>query len=242
MRVIILAAGLGSRIQKLKYNKPKCLIEIRGVSILQRLVTQFIKNGIHNIDIITGYKSFLIKKKFHKIAKIHFYPYYKKTNNLYTLNYFKHLLKEDTIISFADLIYENIIIKKLVHSSKDITALVDTSKIRYGTMRVVLKNNLLNYIGNYQSYRAHGNFIGLLKIKKRKIKIFKSSIGKILKFNQQRYYTEVLNYLISKKFKVNSIDIKKNYWTEIDTPLDYKKAKNDYKKLAKLDNKFFLKK
>ena len=242
MRAIILAAGLGSRIEKINPDKPKCLIDIGGISILQRLVNQFLENGIDKIDIITGYKSILIKKKFNRIANVHFYPHFKKTNNLYTLYYFKYLLKDDTIISFADIIVENNIIRKLAKSDKNITALIDTSAIRMGTMRVVLKKKILNYIGNYQSYRAHGNFIGLLKIKKKTIKSFKSSMNKILEFNEQRYYTEALNYLIFKKFKINTLDIKKNFWTEIDTPLDYKKAKNNYKKLVKLDRKYLKKK
>jgi len=76
MKAIILAAGLGSRIKKLNLSKPKCLIEVGGISILERLINQFLKNGIKKIDIITGYKSILIKKKFNKIANIKFYPFY----------------------------------------------------------------------------------------------------------------------------------------------------------------------
>ena len=236
MRAIILAAGLGSRITKTNPIKPKCLIEIGNTSILERLINQFLENGINKIDIITGYKSSLIKKRFSKIANIHFYPHYKKTNNFSTLYYFKHLLKEDTVISFADIIVTNTIIKKLVKSNKAITAAVDTSAIRPGTMRVILKKKLLNYIGNNQPSKAQGNFIGLLKIKKTKTKIFKSSMKKILKINKNNYYTEALNYLILQKIKVDTLDIKKYYWTEIDTASDYKKAKNDFKTIQSESN------
>lgn len=230
MRAIILAAGLGSRIKKLNPYKPKCLIEIGGTSILERLVNQFLEHGIKKIIIITGYKSILIKKKFSKIANINFYPRYKKTNNFYTLYHFRHLLNQDTIISFADIILDNKIIKKLVKSNHGITATVDTSAIKRNTMRVVVKKNLLSYIGNSQDSMANGNFIGILKIKKPKIKIFKSSMSKILKFNKKNYYTETLNDLISKKIIVHILNIKKYYWTEIDKASDFKKAKKDYKK------------
>ena len=233
MRAIILAAGLGSRIAKLNPTQPKCLIEISGISILERLINHFLKNGINKIDVITGYRSIQIKKKFSKIANIKYYPHFKKTNNFSTLYYFKHLLKEDTIISFADIIVENTIIKKLVKSKKGITAAVDTSAIRPGTMRVILKKKLLKYIGNKtvtnQSEKANGNFIGILKIKKSKIKIFKSSMRKILRDCKKNYYTEAFNYMISQKIKINVLDIKKYYWTEIDTVSDYKKAIKDFK-------------
>ena len=140
------------------------------------------------------------------------------------------------MISFADIIVTNTIIKKLVKSNKAITAAVDTSAIRPGTMRVVLKKKLLNYIGNNQPSKAQGNFIGLLKIKKTKTKIFKSSMKKILKINKNNYYTEALNYLILQKIKVDTLDIKKYYWTEIDTASDYKKAKNDFKTIQSESN------
>ena len=233
MKAIILAAGIGSRIRQLEPKKPKCLIEIGGVSILERLVNQLLKNKIKKIDIITGYKSHLIKKKFDKIANIKFYPNYKKTNNFSTLYYFKHLLNDETIISFADIILDDCIIKKLVKSNVAITAVVDTSTIRKDTMKVVIKKKTLDYIGKGQDSKASGNFIGILKIKKPKIKIFKSSMSKILKFNKKNYYTETLNDLISKKIMVNILNIKKYYWTEIDKASDYKKAKKDYKKCIK---------
>lgn len=230
MKAIILAAGLGSRINQFEPSKPKCLIEIDGTSILERLINQFLKNNVKKIDIITGYKSHLIKKKFNKIANIKFYPHYRKTNNFFTLYYFKHLLNDDTIISFADIILDDNIVKKLVKSNNIITAVVDDSTIRKGTMKVVLEKKLLSYIGKNQDSKANGNFIGILKIKKNKTKIFKSTMGKILKYNKQSYYTETLNELIFNKIKISILNIKKYYWTEIDTVDDYNKAKKNFKK------------
>ena len=54
--VIILAAGLGSRLSPLTDDKPKSLITFGKETLLERNVNMFKKNGINDISIITGYK------------------------------------------------------------------------------------------------------------------------------------------------------------------------------------------
>ena len=54
--VIILAAGLGSRLSPLTDDKPKSLITFGKETLLERNINMFKKNGINDISIITGYK------------------------------------------------------------------------------------------------------------------------------------------------------------------------------------------
>ena len=65
MKVIILCAGLGSRLNS---KKPKCFLEVNGKPIINYIVENLIKNGFKKKDIIfaTGFKNQLIKKKFGK--------------------------------------------------------------------------------------------------------------------------------------------------------------------------------
>ena len=77
MKVIILAAGLGSRLGKLTKKTHKSLLEISGETILGRLIGQFEFYGIKDINIICGHKKKQIDKLFPKY-KTFFYPDYKK--------------------------------------------------------------------------------------------------------------------------------------------------------------------
>ena len=66
---MILAAGLGKRMQPLTINKPKPLIEINNISLLERAINLLINHGVQEISINIHYlpeqiKSFLDKKKF----------------------------------------------------------------------------------------------------------------------------------------------------------------------------------
>lgn len=52
MRAIIIAAGLSSRLIELTDDKPKCMLEIGGKTILQRQIDTFRQCGIDDIVVI----------------------------------------------------------------------------------------------------------------------------------------------------------------------------------------------
>ena len=60
MKVIILAAGKGTRLGHHTNDIPKALVDINGSSIIERQLKQFQNKGITDISIIVGYK----KEKF----------------------------------------------------------------------------------------------------------------------------------------------------------------------------------
>ena len=66
---MVLAAGLGKRMQPLTLNKPKPLLEINNTSLLERAINLLINCGVQEISINIHYlsdqiKSFINKKKF----------------------------------------------------------------------------------------------------------------------------------------------------------------------------------
>ena len=66
---MILAAGLGKRMQPLTLNKPKPLLEINNISLLERAINLLINCGVVEISINVHYlpdqiKNFLNEKKF----------------------------------------------------------------------------------------------------------------------------------------------------------------------------------
>lgn len=221
MQLIILAAGIGSRLGSLTKKTPKSLIKIKKKSLIEFQIDQFKNHGIEKIVIVTGFQSKTLKKKLGKKINYIFNKKFRSTNNMYSLwTAKKFLKKEDTIITFADLIMSKNIIKKMIESKHPMSVAIDTSQILKGTMTVkVKKNNLIN-IGKKDEPNPDGNFIGISKIKKDKVNLFKKVLIKIANDKKQEYYTEVFNYLVSQKKIIKSIDINKNFWKEVDTKKD----------------------
>ena len=63
MKAIIMAAGIGKRLHALNLNKPKCLINIGGTTLIRRSVNLLASKGISDITVIVGYKSDLIRNE-----------------------------------------------------------------------------------------------------------------------------------------------------------------------------------
>ena len=60
MRVIILAAGMGSRLRPLTNDKPKCMLKLFNETLIERQIKIFHSFNINDITIVTGYRSEVI--------------------------------------------------------------------------------------------------------------------------------------------------------------------------------------
>jgi len=139
MKAIILCAGLGSRLNS---RKPKCLLEVNGQTIIDQIVINFLQSGFKKKDIIfaTGFKNELIEKKFGKKYNYIFNRYYRSTNMVYTLfNCLKKIDNQDIIISYSDILYHYLNIKKIVKSKFETSTLIDLN-----WKKIWIKKNCLN--------------------------------------------------------------------------------------------------
>lgn len=228
MKVIFLIAGKGSRLNELTKKRHKSLIKIAGVPIIRRLVNQFrsLKIKSKNITFITGYKFMQIKREFGNNYNYFYYKDYFKTNNLHTLIAANNVLKnEDTILCFSDILISKQPLKKIINPNiSNITILGDLSKVRNGTMKIKIDKKRLKSIGKLPRKESSGNYIGIMKIPKKNMELFKKTLINSQKKNKNVYFTEILNDLIELNEKINFIDIAPEYWMEIDNKIDLGKA------------------
>ena len=56
MKAIIIAAGQGTRLRPYTADRPKCMVEINGVSLIERQVKTMRDAGIDDIVVIRGYR------------------------------------------------------------------------------------------------------------------------------------------------------------------------------------------
>lgn len=180
MKAIILAAGQGQRLRPYTDNKPKCLVEYRGMSIIRYILNTMKKSHIKDITLVGGYRQEVLKEYLKK-DPLKFYenPEYDSTNMLYTLFCAEKEMDDDLIISYSDIIYRENVLEKLINTKANMAVVVDKEweklwKIRMEdpladaeTMKLNNYNNITELGKKPVSYDdIQGQYIGLIKISK----------------------------------------------------------------------------
>lgn len=239
--MIILAAGEGKRLRPLTNEIPKCMVKYNGIPIIDYAIRSAKSCGINKIAVVGGFKINILKKHLEGENVIVFEnKIYRHTNMVSTLFCAREFMDDDLIISYSDIVYSEEILKSLIDGKKNISVVVDKKWRLLWDQRMsnplddaetlVIKDNKIIEIGekplNFD--HIHGQYIGLIKIKKEVINDvinFYDEIDKDQKFDSYNfdnmYMTSFLQLIIDKLMDVNPI-IVGGGWIEIDTNNDLK--------------------
>ena len=230
MKALILAAGMGTRIQKQTNNKPKCLLKINGKSILSHQIDNLEKAGVSkkNIVIVTGYQADFIKAEYPKEITFIHNPNYSTTNSLYSL----WLAKKETftkgmILLNSDVIFHPGVIKKLLEKTGNSIAVDFNKKIIEGEMNVVVnkKNEIVKISKKINPKDASGESVQIVNLDSQGVKILFEECDKIIKNGiKDKFPAYVFEHIIKKK-TMKAVDVSGLPWYEIDYNKDYEEAK-----------------
>ncbi len=256
MQAIILAAGMGKRLGELTHHNTKCMVEVNGVALIDRMLTQLSVLNLNRVVIVVGYEAEnLINHIAHrydhclKIEYIH-NPIYDKTNNIYSLALAKnHLQEDDTILLESDLIFEDAMLKMLVdHPDPNLALVAKYETWMDGTMvRMDEERNIVNFVPKeafrYEDADVCYKTVNIYKFSKdfseNEYVPFLDAYSKVMGNNE--YYEQVLRVLSmlhKSSLKVLPIDHEK--WYEIDDIQDldiastlFSERENKYKEYHK---------
>lgn len=119
---IIAAAGFEKQLLPLIEDKPKCLLDIKGKSILDRQVGALNDCNIKDIALVRGYKKEAIT-----LPNIRYYDNdrYESTGELFSIFCAENELKGRTIVLYGDIMFDTAVLEKLLKSPADIALVVD---------------------------------------------------------------------------------------------------------------------
>lgn len=184
MQAIILAAGMGKRLKSLTAHNTKCMVEVNGITMIERTLRILDKKHLSRIVIVVGYEG---KKLIEHITTLNIHTpicyidnqVYYKTNNIYSLSLAKeYLCSEDTLLLESDLVFQEEMIDLLLEDKRETLALVD----------------------KYESWMD-----GTCMVLDEEDCIVDCIPGKYLDFSKkEKYYKTVNIYKFSKKFSENT--------------------------------------
>ena len=155
MQAVILAAGMGKRLKELTSNATKCMVEVNGVTMIERMLSQLDALNLKRIIIVVGYEG---KKLIEYIGTLNIKTpieyvdntIYYKTNNIYSLYMAKdYLVQDDTLLLESDLIFEDSVLQRLLDNPYQSLALVAKFESWMDGTVVTLdeEDNIKNFLG-----------------------------------------------------------------------------------------------
>ena len=241
---IIIAAGMGTRMEGLTEDKPKCMVEFGNKTLLQRQLEAYRGCGITDISVVRGY----LKDKINYDGLRYFENSdYENNNILNSLFYAEKAITGHVICAYSDILFDAHVVERALESQHDMSVVVDIDWRGYYDGRrdhplseaeniIFDADNKVISAGKIMADKndVHGEFIGMIKLSPRGTEIFKRHFHRVkelyagkpfqrAKVFEKAYLTDIIQDMADMGVPIHCVIIERG-WKEIDTIEDYEKA------------------
>jgi len=236
MKIIILAAGQGTRLRPYTNDRPKCMVELAGKPLLhhQLATIQNVGFSVNSIALVGGYlKEKLIAPGTHLYENSH----YATTNMVSTLFCAEKFMSpgEDLLICYGDIVYEPKVLRKLLDNEGEVTLAADAKWKELWSLRMDdplsdaetfrVRDGRVIELGKkptgYDEIQAQ--YMGLIRIRGDRVKAFIDfyhSLDRSGTYDgkdfDNMYMTSLIQALIDSNWDVRPALVE-NGWIEVDT-------------------------
>lgn len=225
-KAIILSAGQGSRLLPLTSERPKCLIDFSGKSLISWQVEMLEKNGVTDFHIVTGFMTDMVEEEVKHLSKnginiqVHFNPFFKVADNLGSCWIVRHEMNEDFLILNGDTLISSEIAQSVQSGSKwPITVTVDEKDLYDSDdMKVMRVGEQLAAIGKtLTAEQSNAESIGFLAFRGEGATLFREAVRTYMRTpaGVENWYLKVIDS-IAPTGKVGTLSIKGKKWAEVD--------------------------
>ena len=230
---------MGRRLGEFTAHNTKCMLEVNGIPLIDRMLMQLRKYDLKQIVVVTGYEGEKLRKYLeagYPDLPLVFVdnPVYDKTNNIYSLWLARdEMAKDETLLLESDLIFKHDVLRTIVDSPLKDCALVSHYQTWMdGTMiRMDEDNSILSFIPKkafkYSDTEHYYKTVNIYKFSREFIVHhylpFLDAYIRVLGENE--YYEQVLRVLaMIDKTVITAIPIPGTDWYEIDDVQDLRIA------------------
>ncbi|MFQ5354240.1 MAG: NTP transferase domain-containing protein [Thermodesulfobacteriota bacterium] len=114
MQAVILAAGYGSRLEKVSKGLPKCLVPVGGRPLIEHQIEALNDAGIGRILVVVGYKAEAVRKELGPRVEYIENTRYDETNSLYSLWLARDWIEGPFVLMNCDLLFHPQILDRLL--------------------------------------------------------------------------------------------------------------------------------
>lgn len=224
---LILAAGDGTRLRPLTDDKPKVMVKIWGIPILERLLYNLKQSGISKAIIIVGYKSEVIKGHFGAIwsgINIEYMDAENYDDGILTSAVLaKGVINERFLFLLGDTIFETGTIKRAMKMDGDLVVGVRNEHIDESVGAFVRDDNTISKIGMLKKMDSWNRVVTGMAVCEPE---FLEAVSEcVTKGDYDR--PGAMQLMIEKGYSVKAFDMTNDYWWESDDHKDLKKCRDE---------------
>lgn len=238
MKAIILSAGQGSRLGHMTDDRPKCLIEFNGRSLLDRQLDTLDANDVEEAVVVTGFHDELVNAAIERrraaregpAVRTVFNPFYKVADNLGSLFLVRDELDGECLVWNGDtLVSRELMARVIGNADQDGICVTVDRKPAYDEddMKVIRDegSGRLRAIGKRIAEGVNAESIGLLAFRGQGGPMFREAIEKAMRTGEGTtiWYLRVIHHL-AQNGDVWTLDIAGEEWGEVDFPEDVASA------------------
>lgn len=222
MKIVILAAGIGSRLGN---PFPKPLTPLKdGESIMAKQLNNISKYfDINDVTTVVGFKKDLIMERFPDVNYV-YNPFFDQTNTSKSLLRALKKHRGKSILWFnGDVVFDEKLLSVLLQDIQKLNSFiaVNTSSVAEEEVKYTLQNNFVNKLSK-EVKNGLGEAVGINFISKDDLDIF---ISQLEKCDANDYFEKGLeNAIAQDNLKLKAIDISKYNCIEVDFEEDLKNA------------------
>jgi L-glutamine-phosphate cytidylyltransferase len=234
VRAIIIAAGHGTRLRPHTDDRPKCLVDLGGTTILEHQLGNCVKAGIEEVVVIAGYEWRMVDDVVSRFAatatgttfRIVYNPFFSSSNNLISLWSARHFMDAEMITINGDDVFTHRILSRLMaqtgseiyvsmdekpaYDEDDMKMIVDDA----GRVRRVNKT--------IAASESNGESIGIMRFTKAGAARLMDELETMVRTDTglSDWYTLAIERIAVSGFPVGAVSIHGLPWAEVDFPAD----------------------
>jgi choline kinase len=233
MRGVILAAGKGSRLNGTAGDKPKCLVEAGGVTLIERQIRALRAAGVDEIAAVVGCQADRVRAACGDGISYVENPRFSETNSLYSLWTARALLLEGFVVLNCDVLFHPALLDALLASHRDAALLMafrEPGQAPLGDeeMKVKVHNGrVIDMSKTMDPADADGENLGIVKFGRASAPHLVSILDRLVAAGGTRDWAPRAFREFAQDRPLYAIGTGGYPWIEIDFPEDYRRALED---------------
>jgi choline kinase len=233
MKGVILAAGKGSRLNGTAGDKPKCLVEAGGVTLIERQIRTLRTAGLDDLIVVAGCQADRVRAVCGSGVTYVENSRFAETNSLYSLWTARALLYPGFVVLNCDVLFHPALLDDLLATHHDAALLIarrEPGQPPYGDeeMKVRVRGGrVVDMSKTMDPADADGENLGIVKFGPASAPRLIEILDGIVAEGRLRDWAPAAFTAFAQERPLYALDTRGRPWIEIDFPEDYQRAVRD---------------